>query len=567
MKNSRRGCRGSILAMALVMVFSLAACDFSLENGSTEPEPEPEPRELTMLHAEGELVKNEGGETVYLRGVNAGGLFVIEQWMNGFQKSNGTKEVPILARDHRTTTQVFLQRFGEEQTKKLWKTYQDNWWSEIDFAMCAEMGMNVIRLPFTYMTVDFDAILSYDDAGKNYDFSALDAFVEKAAEYGMYTILDLHGAYGSQNGQDHSGQTIDSAEYVTFYSNPKMQELTAKLWGALAEHYKDNPAVAGYDILNEPGEKAGETESRHFAVFDKLYRAIREKDTRHMVIFESCWEGENLPHPSEYGWRNCMYSFHHYTNLSQGGQYLEHGTSWNEKIANVARQNFGVPLYMGEFTCYNDAEQWDYCLELMNSLGWHWTSWTYKLNATYNNSAWGIVSIPATNKVNAHTDSYETILEKFGGLRTTENIHKTQLDERTLKEILTQYYTEPAPAVPAGGDYVLRDTVSYNALFTNGSTVTLSEDRNAATPFTLTRHADGDGSVLFRVGTAYLSVLSDRGAVTMSGKATDSSRFYLVQTEYGYAVLSYTTCRYIRLDGDKLYADGTFAQAAEFYLE
>jgi len=28
-------------------------------------------------------------------------------------------------------------------------------------------------------------------------------------------------------------------------------------------HYKDNPIVAAYDILNEPGEKAGFTIEKH----------------------------------------------------------------------------------------------------------------------------------------------------------------------------------------------------------------------------------------------------------------------------------------------------------------
>ena len=159
--------------------------------------------ENDYLTAEGELVKDCGGNTVFLRGVNAGGLFVTEHWMTGF--SYGTKP----NNDYKSLTKIFIDRFGAEKTKELWKEYRANWWTDTDFENCVNMGMNVIRLPFTYMNVDFNAITSYDNAGKNYDFSALDAFIERAAEYGLYTILDLHGAYGSQSGQDHSGEIKD----------------------------------------------------------------------------------------------------------------------------------------------------------------------------------------------------------------------------------------------------------------------------------------------------------------------------------------------------------------------
>ncbi|MBP5242139.1 MAG: cellulase family glycosylhydrolase, partial [Clostridia bacterium] len=150
-------------------------------------------------------MKNARGEEVTLRGVNAGGLGVVELWMNGFQYGGG--DDGIYCQDHYTLTQEFLSRFGEEKTKELWLAYQQNWWSDDDFKNCADMGMNVIRLPFTYMNVDFDAVTNFENAGKNYDFTMLDDFIDGAASHGLYVILDLHGAYGSQNGKDHSGQS------------------------------------------------------------------------------------------------------------------------------------------------------------------------------------------------------------------------------------------------------------------------------------------------------------------------------------------------------------------------
>ena len=387
--------------------------------------------DLSMVTTDGERLINEQGDEVVLRGINAGGMFVTEHWMTGFNNSSPKNDYLSLSR-------TFIERFGEQKTKELWQTYRDRWWSDIDFDNCKQMGINVIRLPFTYMNVDFAAITDLENAGKEYDFSALDAFVEEAAEHGIYTILDLHGAYGSQNGQDHSGQIFDTAAEVTFYENEQLIGLTEKLWGALAEHFKSDPNVIGYDLLNEPGEKAGVTGEKHWECFDRLYDAIRATGDRHIVIFESCWDGANLPAPEDYGWETCIYSFHHYSgdNIS----YEQFCESWDNKLAEIESWDFGVPLYMGEFTAYGkEARWWDYALSLLNERGWHWTSWTYKV---WGRMAWGVINVPNDKdcKINPAEDEYDAILEKFAHL-STETSDKYAFSEggRTLESIIRQY--------------------------------------------------------------------------------------------------------------------------------
>lgn len=61
--------------------------------------------------------------------------------------------------------------------------------------------------------------------------------------------------FGSQNGQDHSGEVIDNVSDVTFFSNDTLKNQTLELWKVVAARYAGNPAVAAYDTLNEPGEK------------------------------------------------------------------------------------------------------------------------------------------------------------------------------------------------------------------------------------------------------------------------------------------------------------------------
>ncbi len=403
-----------ILSAALIGLIALQAAGCSLPLGGREKQ-----HKLSFLKAEGEQVLDANGNEVSLRGVNAGGLGVIEQWMTGFARSS-SEDSSYVARDHYTTTKVWLDRFGEKDTLTLWENYQAAWWTEADFKNCAEMGINVIRLPFTYMNIDFDAVVSYENAG-GFDFTFLDNFVDTAEEYGIYTILDLHGAYGSQNGQDHSGQIIDSAAGVTFYENEEYLSLTEELWRAVAEHFKDHPGVAGYDLLNEPVEKGqGETGEKHWNALDRFYRAIRETGDEHIAIFESCWGANGLPMPETYGWENCMYSFHHYTGCADDEHVEEHCKSFADRLDEVEERGFGVPLYMGEFTCYTNETQWTVTLDLMNVRGWHWTSWTYKI---WGSSGWGIYNIATLNetKIDAHRLDYVATRKSFRAVLTETN--------------------------------------------------------------------------------------------------------------------------------------------------
>lgn len=405
----------SVICILVALLCALSA--FAL-TGCFGFEKKPEPLDPAGIFTQDDFIKvfddklrTESGDIIALRGVNAGGVLVTEQWMNAMKDSSGYS-------DHKTATEVFTDRFGKEKTLELWSVYRENAWTDQDFKNCVDMGINHIRLPFTYMNVDpeFNNIESIE--GKKYNFRVLDEFVAKAAAHGIYTILDLHGAYGSQNGQDHSGETFGSVNEVDFYSNEEKMSKTIDLWRAVAENFADNPAVAGYDLLNEPGEKAGTTTTRHFQFFDRVYDAIREVDGDHVIIIESCWDGKNLPRPKEYGWDNVMYSFHHYTS---DPVYNSHMSSWRSKVAEIKSMKFGVPVYLGEFCCYGNEQSWVDTLQLMNNDGWSYASWTYKINIKGNNAsnAWGVYR-SATDSVLIREDDYDTIVEKWKGMNTAD---------------------------------------------------------------------------------------------------------------------------------------------------
>ena len=359
-----------------------------------------------------QIRKSKGsGDVVYLRGTNAGGWLVQENWMN-----------PTNASDQRTMMDTLANRFGSSKRDELVATYEDNYWTTQDFDNCAEMGMSVIRLPFTYMNL-------CDDNGnlKSNAFDRLDWFVSNCSSRGMYVILDMHGAFGSQNGMDHSGEVNDGTQ---LYYNQSNKNKTLNLWKSIAEHFKGNPAVAAYDILNEPGIKAAATYSLQWDFYNEIYNAIRSKDSDHIIIMESCWDANNLPRPSQYGWTNVAYEYHYYPWNAQNSSSAQQ-SYFSGKVSDISSHNYGVPTFVGEFTCFEQEQGWKTAMSIFNSQGWHWTTWSYKVTG---NSSWGIYN-HSPQSVDIYNDSADTIKNKWSAVGTS-SAWKNNMIYNVVKEYL-----------------------------------------------------------------------------------------------------------------------------------
>ncbi|MDR1733618.1 MAG: glycoside hydrolase family 5 protein [Oscillospiraceae bacterium] len=357
----------------------------------------PNGRALTasdFLHTKGKYIINSAGKAVFLRGTNAGGWLVYEQWM-----------CPADAPDQQTLRNTLKVRFGEAVRDELVALYEDTYWTEQDFDNCAAMGMTAIRLPFNIFNLCGDS-----EDPETADFTRLDWFVSNCAARGMYVILDLHGAFGSQNGEHHSGIINDGRQ---LYYNEDNRAKTLQLWEIIALHYKDNPAIAAYDLLNEPDNDTGHTGDVQFDYYDELYKAVRAVDPNHIIIIEACWESQDIPHPSKYGWKNVMYEFHYYAwGKTDDADAIRFHSA--EQIWKTGWKFFGCPIYIGEFTMFGKQEAWNYVLDSFNKVGWNWSTWTYKVTW---DSSWGIYNHkPPT--VNVNSDSADTIRLKWSQVGT-----------------------------------------------------------------------------------------------------------------------------------------------------
>jgi len=334
------------------------------------------------------------GDEVVLRGTNAGSWLVQESWM-------GATNAP----DQRTIINTLTNRFGADRALGLLKAYEDSWWQEIDFDNVKELGMNTLRLPFGYFEM-----LNSDGTLKATAFDRMDWFVQEAGKRGLYVILDMHAAPGSQNGKDHSGD-ISIPDKGNLFKNEENMAKTVFLWEKIADRYKGNPTIASYDLLNEPGGALGKEQ---WDFYDRLYKAIRAVDPDHTITIEAIWEPYDLPSPDLYGWKNVIYSYHFY-GWSNTNSSISQKEFTNTKVPMVNEMtNYDVPLLVGEFSLFSNLQSWDYALNLYEEQGWSWTTWSYK---TVNQGSWGLFNGNRT-KVNINTDSYETILDRWSNVDT-----------------------------------------------------------------------------------------------------------------------------------------------------
>lgn len=385
----------SILFAAL-LTLSLCVPAFAADSGR-----------LQRLHAEGEKILREDGSEIILRGTNFGGWGIMEDWFCPFEDPAGSENA----------YDTLVQRFGVEKTHALYQTFRANWITEQDFANVAAMGMNVIRLPIWYRNFQSDDNGTwYRNAQGAIDWSELDAVVDLCRKYGLYLIVDLHGLPGHQNDYDHCGRSKSMSLFDDTDEGRRYRAVTLDFWTQLAAHYAGEPTIAMFDLMNEPlGTNITREKSLRQTFWDfsdALYRAIRAVDNRRMISMEAIWDPSAIPAPGVYGWENIVYQEHLYdvTNPMFLRKYLE-----------IRRADFGAPFYIGEFYP-RGISSFDYLFSLFNQHDLSWTTWTYKgAGSGADGSPWFLYGASGIEKIDYRSDSYETLLTKWGEVLRTDS--------------------------------------------------------------------------------------------------------------------------------------------------
>ena len=170
-----------------------------------------------------------------------------------------------------------LRALGPARYALFFERFIDAFFDDDDAAYLASLGLNHVRVPFNYRHFeDDDRPFELKASG----FALLDRVVDICERNGLYAILDLHALPGCQNMDWHSNNPTHHAQ---FWVHRHFQDRVVHLWEALAERYKGRAAVAGYNLMNEPGDATG---TRIKPFYDRVVAAVRAIDPDHVIFLD-----------------------------------------------------------------------------------------------------------------------------------------------------------------------------------------------------------------------------------------------------------------------------------------
>ena len=301
-----------------------------------------------FVQARGKDLISPSGEKLRLRGINLGNWFEPEGYMFLFE---GGPQSP------REIEEFFNQLVGPSAADEFWKEYRRRYITENDIQLIQKSGLNSVRIPLHYKF-----FLHRSDG-----FEILDSALGWCRRAGVWAILDMHCAPGGQTGTNID----DSWGYPWLYESSKDQQLICDVWRGIAQRYRGDPIVIGYDLLNEPiphFPQLRQYNDKLEPLYRRITKAIREADPNHVIILEAAQWDTNFKVFGPPFDSNVVYEFHKYwmePNQSAIQEYIDY------------RDRYNVPIWLGESGENTDEwiRQFVSLLE-KNEIGWCF--WPYK---------------------------------------------------------------------------------------------------------------------------------------------------------------------------------------------
>ncbi len=355
---------------------------------SCQPTTQSQEETPQFITIDGPDLRAPDGSKFFIQGTNLGNWLNPEGYMFQFKRVNSARWID----------EAFREMVGPDFTDELWKAFKDNYVTFEDIQYIKNTGVNTIRIPFHYklFTNEDYMGLTHDQDG----FQRLDSLVEWCRKTDIYLILDMHDAPGGQTGDNID----DSYGYPWLFVSEKSQDLFVDIWKKIADYYKNEPVILGYDLLNEPiathftGEEREMLNKQLEPVYMRAVEAIREVDNNHIVLLGGAQWNSNFKVFTDSQFDDkMMYTCHRY---------------WCDTMqANIQdfvdfRDAVNLPIFMGE-TGENTNEWIDAWTRLMikNNIGY--TYWPYKKMG----SERGMVTIP-------RPENWDKVIEFVEGPRS-----------------------------------------------------------------------------------------------------------------------------------------------------
>ena len=444
-----------LVLITVFLIIVVRACNYGENYDKKAPlTADVKHKDMVTIKSIGRGLYDKDGNLFQMKGVNYGNWLIQEGWMSvnslgakynedgSFYKVNDqgiVEEYEEVYQEDLDSALANNPNLTTTQIELLWDAYYKSYCQEEDFKNIKDLGLNMIRLPMYYRTFlegPDDNLVMKDDA-----FKLVDWFLEMAKKYDLVVVLDMHGVVGGQSGFEHSG-----TRKYEFWTNKEYQDVMCELWKQIALHYKEERpdlayTIAAYDLVNEPATATTSTGKKQWDVMDKMYDAIRSVDEDHVIAFEGCWYFTALPDPKDYGWENVLYEYHCYNwNRPTVTNEMFYTLQWQ----TLSMADYEVPKYMGEFTFFDEKDEWIKWLNQFDEMGFSWSFWSYKTVCVgWWDMSWGIYvnKLNLQNevlKLDCRTATYDEIYAVWSKQGTSEAYKNTGV----MKEVLELYFSQ-----------------------------------------------------------------------------------------------------------------------------
>ena len=327
-----------------LLFFALLSFNLSLQAQSNK-----------FITAKGKDVIGADGKPFLIKGTNLGNWLEPEGYMFKFKTASSARLID----------QAFKELEGPDVSGDFWKKFLDVYITRDDIHYLKSTGMNSLRVPFDYRLFTNEDYMGDIDSARGFKF--LDKVINWCKQEGLYVLLDMHCAPGGQ-----TGDNIDNGYgYPFLFESEQSQQQTANLWMKIANRYKNESTVLGYDLLNEPIAHYFNKDKLNpllEVVYKRITKAIRTADKNHLLFLGGAqWDSDFKMFGPPFD-DKLVYTFHKYwtaTTVDVIQDYIDF------------RNKYNVPVYCGE-TGENDD---DWVMKFRktleeNNIGWHY--WPYK---------------------------------------------------------------------------------------------------------------------------------------------------------------------------------------------
>ena len=404
----------------------------------------------TFLHTRGTDIVDESGKKILLQGVGLGNWMLPEGYMWKFGKDGDRP---------RKIEKIVSDCIDQEKADQFWKSFRANYITEADIKRIAELGYNSVRPALNsrlFITEGENNVFVEEG------FQLLDNLVSWCKKYNLYVIIDMHGAPGGQTGQNIDDSPNNEPE---LFMDPKNQDLLEKIWVRIAEKYKDEPIVAAYDLLNEPlPENTGAAEKyKHLLVpvYERLIKAIRAVDKKHMFTVEGYNWSNNWSLFDKPLDNNIIYQFHYYCwdrpdNLNDISNFLN------------KQKQLNTPVWVGETGEKNNTIYFA-TTQYFEKYNIGWSFWPWKKMETVNTpysikapAGWeAIVAYSrGKNKPDASVDTEKIFNELLNNIKLENCVYFPDVVNAMFRRLPLKVEAENYGHDGYQTSYVVKDTAS-----------------------------------------------------------------------------------------------------------